>query len=446
MEDADPEPYSQLFAGLIILSQNLPIVAGIGILTILFLLFSSALISGSEIAFFSLTHSQIDTLRETPSRNSKAILGLLEKPKHLLATILITNNVVNIGIIILAGFLTPLFFDFSQSPVLGFIIQVIVITFVILLVAEVLPKVYASRYSEKFAHLMAQPLVILEKICRPLSTMMVVSTSLIDRRITKKGHNLSINELSHAIDITTTQNSPEDNTKLLKGIVQFSNLYAREIMKARVDVVAVEYETSFEELKKTILEAGYSRIPVYKETFDNIAGILYIKDLLPYLKESSFNWQGLLRPCFFVPESKKLSDLLKEFQQKKIHLAVVVDEYGGTSGIVTLEDILEEIVGEINDEFDTDEIIYSQLDANTFVFEGKTSLKDFCTITQTNFSFFSQARGDSDSLAGLILELKEEFPGKGEKISYRHFDFTIEAVDHRRIKRIKVSINPTEEE
>lgn len=446
MEDADPGPYSYLITGFILLNEHFTITAGLGILSILTLLIFSALISGSEIAFFSLSRSQIDEIRSVQNKNSRAIQGLLERPKHLLATILIANNIVNIGIVIISSFLTSLFFDFSENPLMGFIIQVIVITFIILLVGEVIPKVYANRYSEKFAFFMAIPLTVLNKLLLPLSSLMVVSTSIIDRRVTKKRHNLSINELSHAIDITSNSETPVENTRILKGIVQFSNIYAREIMRARVDVVAVDMDISFSELKSIILDAGYSRMPVYKDSFDNVTGILYIKDLLPHLDETNgFKWQSLLRPSFFVPESKKISDLLREFQQKKIHMAIVVDEYGGTSGIVTLEDILEEIVGEINDEFDVDEVIYTQIDQNNYIFEGKTSIKDFCQITQSDISLFEKAKGESETLAGLILELKEEFPGKGEKISYHNFDFVIEAVDNRRIKKIKITINNPEE-
>ncbi len=442
MEDS-PEPYSHFVSPLLAALQQIPVDALIGIGVVVILLLFSALVSGSEVAFFSLTHNQIEQIRKLKNARDKQVLSLLERPKRLLATILIANNIINIAVIIISSFVFRRLFDFSQHPVLGFLIQVILITFLILLFAEILPKIYASKVPLKFSAFMAAPILGVRRLFYPLSTLLVKSTNAIDKRMAKKRPNISMDELSHALDITTDSTTTDEEKSLLRGIVSFGDVFAREIMKSRVDVVAVEVNTPFPELIETILEAGYSRIPVFRESFDNVEGILYIKDLLPYLeKGADFKWQELLRNCFFVPESKKINDLLKEFQEKKIHLAIVVDEYGGTAGIVTLEDILEEIVGEINDEFDIEEAIYSKVDASTFVFEGKTLLKDFCRITKTDYSLFAEIKGEADTLAGLLLEIKKELPARGEKIWFKEFEFEVEGVDHRRIKRIKVKVHP----
>ncbi len=442
MEDS-PEPYSRILFLPLLFLQAIPADAIFGILAMLVLLFFSALISGSEVAFFSLGHNQLEAIRKLKKKTDSLIINLLERPKRLLATILIANNVINIAIILLSTIVFRALFDFSASPILGFLIQVILVTFIILLFAEILPKIYATRHAEGFAAYMAPLLLLLRRLFYPLSTLLVKSTNMIDKRMEKKRPNISMDDLSHALDITSDVSATEDDRKILRGIVSFGNIYAREIMKSRVDVVAVDIETPFTKLINIILEAGYSRIPVYRESFDNIEGILYIKDLLPYLEEdASFDWQKLLRNCFFVPESKRISDLLKEFQEKKIHLAVVVDEYGGTSGIVTLEDILEEIVGEINDEFDTEEAVYSRLDNHTYIFEGKTLLKDFCKITGADYAQFDEAKGEADTLAGLILEIRQELPKRGDIIAFRNMEFLVEGVDNRRIKRLKIKILP----
>lgn len=438
MEDA-PDAYSCFIA---LLNTGIPSISAetlFGLVAMLLLLFFSAMVSGSEIAFFSLTHNHIERFKKQQSHSDKKILSLMEQPNRLLATILIANNVINIAIIVLSTLVFRSFYQMQLHPILAFLIQVALVTFLILLFAEILPKVYASRYPERFSATMSGPLLVLRKVFQPLSALLVKTTRIIDKRMEKKRPNLSMDELSHALEITVDESADEEDKKLLRGIVRFGNTYVREIMKSRVDVVAVEYNTSFQELINIIQEAGYSRIPVYRDSFDNVAGILYIKDLLPHLeKEKSFEWQPLLRDAFFVPESKRINYLLKEFQEKKIHLAIVVDEYGGTSGLVTLEDILEEIVGEINDEFDMEEAIYSKVNSNTFLFEGKTLLKDFCKIVGADDGVFNDVKGEADTLAGLILEMKQEIPYKGAKIKHHHFEFEIEAVDKRRIKRIKV--------
>ena len=441
MEDS-PEPYSSLLSAAFSVTQTSLTDGLMAIVTMVVFLFFSAMISGSEVAFFSLSSNQMDDVKRSTRKNSQRILDLLGQPKRLLATILIANNVLNIAIILLSGFVFRAFFDFSGHPVLGFIIQVVLVTFLILVFAEILPKIIASQQPMRFASLMASPLFTLLRVFYPLSSVLVRSTNLIDRQMSKKRPNISMDDLSHALDITTNTDTDREDKSILKGIVSFSSVYAREIMRSRVDVVSVDIDTPFDKLIQIILEAGYSRIPVYRESFDNVEGILYIKDLLPYLEEKpGFLWQKLLRKCFYVPESKKISDLLKEFQEKKIHLAVVVDEYGGTSGIVTLEDILEEIVGEINDEFDIEEAInYSKIDASTYIFEGRTLLKDFCKITGADYSVFAEVKGEADTLAGLILEIKQELPFKGEKVTFGNFRFEIESVDKRRIRYVKVKI------
>ncbi len=441
MEDSS-EPYSCYLSIILTLFQTINTEAAIGILTMLVLLIISAMISGSELAFFSLNPKQLDEIKQKNDHKSSLVGKLMEKPKRLLATILITNIFVNIAIIILSSFVMSNVFDFENHRVVGFVFQVVVVTFLLLLFAEVLPKVYATQNSFKFALAMVVPMFILRKIFHPFSSILVNSTNFIDKKISAKKTSISPDELSHAIDITHEDTGTDEDKKLLYGIVQFSNIYAREIMKSRMDVVAVDEKTPFNELIKTIVDAGYSRIPVFKNSFDNVTGLLYIKDLLPYLEsKDNFQWQNLTRQCFFVPESKKINDLLKEFQEKKIHMAIVVDEYGGTSVIITLEDILEEIVGEINDEFDIEETVFSKIDEKTFIFEGKTLLKDFCKITAVEYSDFDDIKGEADTMAGLILEIKQELPFKGEKISFTDFDFIVQNVDNRRIKSIKVQLN-----
>jgi gliding motility-associated protein GldE len=415
-------------------------------LLIMFLLLAmSAAISGSEIAFFSLSPSQLSELRSDHGKSSQLILHLLERPKRLIATILIANNFVNVAIVIISSFIMAGLFNFSASPLLGFIVQVVVVTALILLFGEIMPKIYASQNPVTMARIMSRPIVVMRRLFYPLSSILVKSTTIIDRQIARKGHNISIDDLSEALQLTTSDNkTPEEEKKILKGIVKFGDTMVREIMHPRIDVTAVDDKTTYNDLMATILESGYSRIPVYHESFDNVTGILYVKDLLPHLnREDNFNWQQLQRPAFFIPENKRIGDLLQEFQVKKIHLAVAVDEYGGTSGIVTLEDILEEIVGEINDEFDSesDNIHFSKIDDYNYIFEGKTLLNDFCKVLGIEDRIFEEAKGESDTLAGLMLELAGKIPDINEKFSFEQYVFQAETVDKRRIKRIRVIIN-----
>jgi gliding motility-associated protein GldE len=432
-----------------ILSQSIaaPMTVGAAaqIFVVLILLFGSAMISGSEVAFFSLGPQHLDELKEHATRKAKLVLRHLEKPELLLANILITNNFINVGIVIIASFFTSNFFDFSGSPVLGFLIQVIIITFLLLLFGEIIPKVYANRFAPSFARRMAVPLVVLDRMFKPLSFLLIKSTGLVNRRLAKKGQNISMEDLSEALGLAT--DVVEDEKEMLEGIVRFSNLEVSEIMKPRTDVIAVDIQTDMKGLISVIIESGFSRIPIYEETFDNLKGILYVKDLLPHInKQDKFNWQELIREPFFVPEAKKINDLLKEFQEKKIHLAIVVDEYGGTEGIVTMEDILEEVVGEITDESDEAEELYRRIDARTTIFDGKTLLNDFYKVTELDDELFDDVKGDAETVAGLILELKGGFPRVNDIVLCKNIEFTVLRMDKRRIKEIKVYLTDTAKE
>jgi gliding motility-associated protein GldE len=402
------------------------------------LLLCSALVSGSELAFFSLTPGETEALEEEDTRRSNLVLQLLKKPEELLANILITNNLLNVGIIILASFFTSGLLDASAAPIAGFILQVAVITFVILLFGEIFPKLYADRFSGPYVKKMSMPLSFTGRLFKPLVYLLTKSTSLMNRRLARKRQNISMDDLSEALDLATGFFS--EDKKMLEGIVKFSNLEASEIMKPRMDVVNVNVTTSMEELTGIILDSGYSRIPVYEDTTDNIKGILYVKDLLPHIQKKGFDWQSLIRSPFFVPEGKKINELLQDFQQTKIHLAIVVDEYGGMKGIVTMEDILEEVVGEITDESDEAEEFYKRLDENTYLFDGKTLLNDFFKVTELEDEMFEDVRGEAETLAGLILELKGDFPGINDTVKCKNLLFTVTDMDKRRIKEIKVKI------
>tara|TARA_B110000977_G_scaffold27702_1_gene35132 strand:+ start:11698 stop:12930 length:1233 start_codon:yes stop_codon:yes gene_type:complete len=404
-----------------------------------FLIICSALISGSEVAFFSIDPKKWNKKEEKISY--KLIGKLLEKPNKLLATILIANNFVNVGIIILSTYITSNVFNFESAPILKFVIQVVAVTFLLLMLGELIPKVFANQNPLKFARIMARPLMFLNKLFYPLSSVLVHSTSFIEKRFNSKGYNISVDDLSNVLDIAGENDTNIEEKRILRSIVEFGNIQVKEIMKSRVDVTAFSINTSFDEVKKEIIKSGYSRTPVYSESFDKIKGILYIKDLLPHLDTPDFEWKTILRSPFFVPEGKMIDDLMREFQQKKIHLAIVVDEYGGTSGIVTLEDIIEEIVGDINDEFDDDGVKFSKLDSQNYIFEGKTSINDALKILNLEFDYFDEIKGESDSLAGLILEMKGNIPDVGEVLKFNHLTFKIESVDKRRIKRVKITID-----
>ena len=416
----------------------------ISLVIVLLLLFVSALISGSEVAYFSLTPTDKQKLKKK-GRTNQQVLKNLENPEKLLATILVTNNFVNIGIIILTANITNSLITIENSAVIEFIFQVVFITFFLLLFGEIMPKVYATHFTLAFAKFMAYPLNVLEKIFSPVNSVLIHSTSFVNKRLQKHRKNVSVNEISQALRLTSDQEL-SDEKEILEGIVKFGNKNVVEIIKPRVDVVSLDIKTGFTKVLEIINESGFSRIPVYTDSFDNINGILYIKDLLPHShKGDSFKWQTLVRPPFYVPETKKINSLLEEFQKNKVHMAIVVDEYGGTSGIVTLEDILEEIVGDIIDEFDEEESFFSKLADNTFLFDGKTMLGDFYKVMECEESVFDDVKGDADTLAGLILELKGEIPVAKDKIQCKQFVFTIEEVDNRRIKKIKVVVSTKKE-
>ncbi len=409
-----------------------------GMVVIVVLLFCSAMISGSEVAYFSMKPLHIFNLKELPiSRQEQMVLNLLARPDRLLATILITNNFINVGIVIIAAYVTETLFNFSQAPILGFITQVVAITFLLLLFGEIIPKVYANRFAPQFARKMAGPLSLLDKLFQPLIFILIKSTGYVNRRLARKRQNISMDDLSDALGLTT--DVVKDEKEMLEGIVRFSNLEVSEIMKPRTDMVAVDLDTDMGTLLGVINESGYSRIPVYEDTSDHVKGILYVKDMIPHINEKSrFNWQKLIREPFFVPETKKINDLLKEFQEKKIHLAIVVDEYGGTEGIVTMEDILEEVVGEITDESDGVEKLYRRIDPRTTIFEGKILLNDFYKVTGLDDELFDDVKGEAETVAGLILELKGGFPKVNDVIHCKGVEFTVMAMDKRRIKEIRV--------
>ncbi len=408
------------------------------VMVVVLLLILSALMSGSEVAFFSLSPENIHVLEKKQSKQNQRIIELLSKPEFLLATILVTNNLINVGIVILSAYLSTLIFNFSSNPILGLFLQIGIITFFLLLVGEIIPKVYAGRFAVKFARLMSLPLTVLSKIVHPINFMLVQSTNFINKQVQNKKA-ISINQLSEAFDLA--ENQINEDRKILQGIVRFGNIDVKEIMKPRIDVVTVDINTRFKKLIDLIIENGYSRLPIVDQSFDSVKGILYIKDILPHInEEDSFDWAKLMRKAYFVPETKMLDDLLEEFRRDKNHLAVVVDEYGGTSGIITLEDILEEIVGEITDEMDEDEIIYSSLGPGHFLFEGKILLNDFYKIVEEEDDYFFKERGDTETLAGLILEKIGMIPEKGTEISIRKYFFKVKSVDNRRIKQVEVKI------
>ena len=419
---------------LAIIATDIRIVAEFIIL--LLLLISSAFISGSEVAYFSLSPSDLDNLREKKGKRAAMALNLLSKPDRLLSTILVTNNTINIAVIILAAFISSQLFDFSAKPVLGFIVEAVVITFVLLLFGEIMPKVYASRNQLRFSLIMAPALAFCIRLFKPLASLLLLSSSFVRKRSSLRTKNISMDDLSDALELTSA--GIKDEEDILKGIVRFGNINVNAIMCPRIDVTALDIREGFSTILPKVIESGFSRIPVHSGSFDNVKGVLFVKDLLPYLgKPDSFRWQSLIRSPYVVPETKKINELLKEFQAKKIHIAIVVDEYGGTSGIVTLEDILEEIVGDITDETDEDMPLYRITDNGAWIFDGKILINDFYRITGTDDDPFDDFIGESETLAGLLLELLGEIPQKGRVISLGDFNFTIETVEKRRIREIR---------
>jgi gliding motility-associated protein GldE len=399
------------------------------------------MIAAAEVALFSLTQKNLaDLASHNPSKHS-VISQLLSKPKKLLATILVANNFLHISIVILFSFSLDEVFSTITSPLIKFIVEVILVTFLILLFGEVLPKIYASRNNIKFASFIAYPLVFLDKLLSPISFPMRSFTLFIQEKLGKQKTNFSVDQLSQALELTSTEDTTQEEQKLLEGIVSFGNTDTKQVMSPRIDLFALDIEETFAEIFPKIIEKGYSRIPVYEDNIDHIVGVLFIKDLIPHINKKEYDWKTLLREPFFVPENKKLDDLLKDFQSMKSHLAIVVDEYGGTSGIVSLEDVIEEIVGDISDEFDDENINYTQIDEKNYLFEGKINLKDFYRIIDVDEDLFEIRKGEAETLAGFILEILGNFPKKGQKIQFENCLFTIEVVDKKRVKQIKATID-----
>lgn len=406
------------------------------------LLVASAFASGSEIAFFSLSPTDLNDLHPEHSGKDNSIVKLREDSERTLATILITNNFVNVMIIMVCNYVFGSLIDFGNAVVLQFLCITVLLTFLLLLFGEIMPKVYSRQNPLKFCRTVVSGILFCRKLFWPIETILIKSGVMAEKFIKKENHVLSVDDLEQALELTDKDDIKDEQT-MLKGIIRFGDETAKEVMTSRQDIVDVDIRSSFSEVIKSIVENNYSRIPVYQDNTDNIRGVLYIKDLLPHLgKSDSFRWQSLIRPPYFVPETKKIDDLLRDFQENKVHIAIVVDEFGGTSGLVTLEDILEEIVGEINDEYDDDEVTYTKLSYNTFVFEGKTLLSDFCRILNIDDDTFDEVEGDADTLAGLLLEIKGEFPSKQERIVFKNFVFEIIAIDERRISKVKVIVNP----
>jgi len=412
------------------------------IIILIILLICSALISGAEVALFSLTKSNLDEGLENKSAAMQIIAKLLERPKKLLATILVANNFINIAVVLLFAYIGETLFNNITSALFRFLIEVVSATFLILLFGEIIPKIYASRNSVKFSSFIARPLKVLDVLLSPLSLPMRYVTIQIQNKFGKQRSNLSVDQLSQALELTNDEDTTKEEQKLLQGIVSFGNTDTKQVMRSRMDLFALSINTPYETIIKEIIENGYSRIPVYEESLDIIKGVLYVKDLLPHLNKKTFDWTTILREPFFVPENKKLDDLMVEFQTKKVHLAVVVDEYGGTSGLVSLEDIIEEIVGDISDEYDDEDLVYTKLDDNNYSFEGKTPLKDVYKIVgiQDDAKYFEAKKGEAETLAGFVLEISGGFPRIGSKINFENYVFTVEALERKRIKQIKLTL------
>ena len=412
-----------------------------GIIGIFILLFCTAMVAAAEVALFSLSPKNLSDL--SLKNPSKAVLinQLLSKPKKTLATILVANNFLHISIVILFSFSLDSVFSRIASNVIKFIVEVILVTFLILLFGEVLPKIYASRNNMKFASFIVYPLLFLDKLLSPISLPMRAITLFIQEKLGKQKTNFSVDQLSQALELTSTDDTSHEEQKLLEGIISFGNTDTKQVMSPRIDLFALEIEETFAAIFPKIVEKGYSRIPVYRDNIDHIEGVLFVKDLIPHISKKEFDWKTLLREPFFVPENKKLDDLLKDFQSMKSHLAIVIDEYGGTSGLVSLEDVIEEIVGDISDEFDDENINYSQIDDKNYLFEGKINLKDFYRIIDVDEDSFEIRKGEAETLAGFILEIVGNFPKKGQKIQFENCLFSIEVVDKKRVKQIKVTLD-----
>ena len=416
--------------------------AVIGLVILCLLLVASALISSSETAYFSLQPADIDSLESMTDSKSQLVLQLRENPKMLLATILIGNNCVNVTITLLATYIVSEMFDMANHPAAAFIMELVVVTSLVLLIGEIIPKILAAKKPVRFARFMARTLQVLVVLFKPLSKLLVNSTSFMDKHLERKKADISMDDLSTAVDIATESSTPIDEKNMLKGIASFTEKEVSNVMKPRIDIIAVEVGMPFREMLDTVIKSGFSRIPVYEESLDKVSGILYVKDLLPYLNAQTFEWRMLLRPAFFVPENRKINDLFQDFREKKIHIAIVVDEYGGTSGLITMEDVIEEIVGEINDEFDNvkQEQHYTKIDDSTYLFKAQTSIVDFCKVFNLDEDYFEEQQGEADTLAGLVLEIEGRIPEIGFSFDVEKFNFEITEADPRKIIQIKVKV------
>lgn len=429
----DPEPSLYLM-------ESIDAKLILGIVGVFILLFCSAMVSAAEVALFSLAPKDLLKLNEENPRKGDLISNLIQKPKKLLATLLLANNFLNIGVVILFSMVGNSLFSSIESTIIKFVVEVILITFLILLFGEVLPKIYASRNNIKFSTALATPLYILDFALSPISLPMRNITVYLHNKFGNQKSSISVDQLSQALELTSGEDTTQEEQKILEGIVSFGNTDTKQVMSPRIDVFGLDIEDSFGDIYPKIVEKGYSRIPVFQENIDDIKGVLFVKDLIPHIHKKDFDWKKLIREPFFVPENKKLDDLLKDFQSMKSHMAIVVDEYGGTSGLVSLEDIIEEIVGDISDEFDDENINFSQIDDKNYLFEGKITLKDFYRIIDVDEDLFESKKGEAETLAGFILENLGNFPRKGQKIHFSNLNLTIETVDKRRIKQIKVTL------
>ena len=430
METPDPDPLIGLLA---VVSNNfftgLTVNAIIGVAVLCLLLIASALISSSETAFFSLQPADIDDLEQRDDSKSKLVLKLREKPKTLLATILIGNNFVNVTITLISTYIMAQSFDMANHPVAAFLLEVVIVTSLILIVGEITPKVFASKRPVAVSRFMARTLHFLNGLFRPLSKLLVNSTSFMDKHLERKKGEISMEDLSTAVEIATEESTPLEEKQMLKGIASFSEKEVSNVMIPRIDIIGVEKDMEFTVMLATVIKSGFSRIPVYDETLDKVTGILYVKDLLPYLDAQSYEWQKLVRPAFFVPENRKINDLFQDFREKKIHIAIVVDEYGGTSGLITMEDVIDEANVEEH---------YRKLDDGSYLFKAQTSIVDFCKVFGVDESYFEPMQGEADSLAGLILEIEGRIPEIGFKFNFEKFHMEITDADKRRIKEVKV--------
>ncbi len=417
------------------------------IIVVLLLLLMTAITAGAETAYFSLTGKDVNYLKTKEQGAARQVIRLLEQPKMLLATIVVANNFINIAIVITTNLMVSDLVSPDVNPILWFSIQIVAVTFLLVLFGEVLPKVYATQNNMRMALFSAPVLNILQGIFKPVSKMLVSSTNYIEKRLgNKPASNLSNEDFEHAIELTVGHTATKQEVDIFKGILKFGNITVTQIMRTRLDVGGIPYDISFPEVQERAIELGYSRLPVYEDSLDKIVGVLHTKDFLPYGEDVEFDWHSLIRTAYFVHEGKLIEDLLKDFQQKRMHMAIVVDEFGGTSGIVTLEDIMEEIIGDIRDEFDDDDLQYKKIDDHNYIVEGKTLINDLCKLVGISADTFDEVRDESDSVAGLILELSGKFPAVNEVVNYKNYDFTVLNLDKMRIQRVKMTINELEDE